>query len=429
VNTLPHWGTRIATVLLLACTAPSLGAQEITWVETRFHRVHLQNGNFIDGHVLQVTNSDVLLRLPSGEMMIRKDTVDRIELMKMRSVFEKPKLDPPLKKAAAAKAGEPVQRVKSDASFTPAPASPELIENVARLLSRLKIAKPDQKADLVDQMARLEEAGAYLASLLPTVGEDTADMIRSALMRSKDPESGPYLVRALESDKPFVRIHAITLLGILGDGAHARSIHPFLNDPIPAVKATAIQALQQLSDASSISAIADLVGESDDMVRLAAINAALELGRIHDKMDLVADAVRRNLNGSAGRTAKELLTAVGRGRMADLWQSVVAFLNDADPLLRKSAVLTLQLIAAPESADALLLRLDREDDPRILVELTKVVPVIKAQAAVPSLIHLLRNENDYVVQSSAAALTQLTRQQFGTNQDKWAEWWERNSKR
>jgi len=78
VNTLPRGCIRIATVLLLACTAPCLVAQEITWVETRFHRVHLQNGNFIDGHVLQVTNSDVLLKLPVGEMMIRKDTVDRI---------------------------------------------------------------------------------------------------------------------------------------------------------------------------------------------------------------------------------------------------------------------------------------------------------------------------------------------------------------
>jgi len=146
-------------------------------------------------------------------------------------------------------------------------------------------------------------------------------------------------------------------------------------------------------------------------------------------MDLVAEAVRRNLSGSDGRIAKELLSAVGRGRMAGLWQSVVAFLNDSDPILRKSAVLTLQMIAAPESADALLLRLDREEDPRILVEVAKAMSELKAQAAIPSLIRLLRNENDYVVQSSAAALTLLTRQQFGTNQDKWVEWWERNSKR
>ena len=429
MNTLPKWCSRIATVLLLACTAPSLGAQEITWVETRFHRVHLQNGNFIDGHVLRVTDSDVLLRLPVGEMSIRKDTVDRIELMKLRSIFEKPKLDPPLKKAAAAKAGEPAPRVKSDGSFPTAPASPELIENVARLQARLKIAKPDQKADLVDQMARLNEAGAYLASLLPTVEEGMADMIRSALMRSKDPESGPYLVGALESDKPFVRIHALTLLGILGNGEHARSIQPFLNDPIPAVRATAIQALQQLSDAPSIAAIADLVGESDDMVRLAAINAALELGRIHDKMDLVAEAIRRYLNGSEGRPAKELLSAVGRGRMAGLWQSVTAFLNDADPILRKSAALTLQIIAAPESTDAVVIRLDLEDDPRILIELTKAASVLKASAAIPSLIRLLRNGDDHVVQSSAAALAQLTHQEFGTREDKWTEWWERNSKK
>jgi len=236
-----RWQAGLAAVALFLCWGTMvLRAQEITWVETRFHRVHLLNGNFIDGHVQGVSDTDIHLRLPVGEMMIRKNTIDRIELLKIRSILEKPKLDPPIKKSAPGKAPAPVLRAASAAAFEPAPASEELIQNVAAVLSRMKIAKPDQMDALVEQLAGLPQAGAYLASLLPTVEEQSGYMLRSALMRTKDPEAAPYLIRALDSDKLSVQINALTLLGILGNPDHARSIRPFLNDSVAAVKATAI---------------------------------------------------------------------------------------------------------------------------------------------------------------------------------------------
>src|SRR6185436_5678046 len=50
----------------------------------RFHRVHLTNGNFIDGQLVKETAASVLLRLRSGEMTIRRDMIDRVEFVKMR---------------------------------------------------------------------------------------------------------------------------------------------------------------------------------------------------------------------------------------------------------------------------------------------------------------------------------------------------------
>jgi len=349
--------------------------------------------------------------------------------MKLRSILEKPKLDPPLKKAAAGKVSEISRSAKLPGGFAPAPASEEMISNVAALLSRLKIAKPDQKDGLVEQLARLSNGGAYLASLLPTVEEEPAYMIRSALMRSKDAEAFPYLVRALESDKLYVQIDAIVLLGILGNRDAGPSIRAFLQDSPPGVKSTAIAALQELGDASSLEAVSDLLGDPDDMVRVAALSAALELGNQHDRMDIVKDSIRRNLLGSQGRIAKELLGAVGRAQLRDLWPTVNSFLNDADPLLRKTAAVTLGILAVPDCADAVTIRLDQEDDVRTLVELSKTAGALKSTVPIPALIRRLRNPNEDVVKSSAAALTVLTNQQFGTREDKWVEWWERNSQR
>jgi HEAT repeat protein len=419
-----------AVAILFACAASSLKAQEVTWVETSFHRVHLLNGNFIDGQVLKVTDNDVFLRLSAGDMAIRKNTIDRIELVKMRSIKEKPKLDPPLKKVPAAEIGTPLQRLKSASSFPPAPASDELIQNVGAILSRLKIAKPDQKDGLIEQLAGMPHAGAYEASLIPTVDEEAAYALRSALLRSKDPQAAPYLVRALDSDKAYVQMTALSLLGILGTVDDCRSIRPFLSDSfVPAVRSMAIETLQQLKDVSSLGVIADLVGVRDDAIRLAAINAALELGLQNDRGALVSDSIRRNLNGSQGKVAKELLSAITRGKFTDLWSAAVPFLSDSDPLLRKTAAFTLQTLAVPDSIEAIVIRLQQEEDTRILVELANAAAKLKSSSAIPALIRLLGNDSNDVVQAAAAALTVTTHERFGTNKAKWTEWWDRNSAR
>lgn len=420
---------KIAAAALVLLAAPAaLSAQEVSWVETRFHRVHLQNGNFIDGHVLQVTENDVLLRMPAGDMLIRKYTIDRIELMKMRSLHEKPKLDPPLKKPTVVEVSDAAPRSRPHTAFPPAPASDELVANVKAVLSRVKIATSSQKEDLVEALVKMPQAAPYLASLLPTVEEEIAYLFRSALMRMKDPEATPYVVRALDSDKTYVQLIALSLLGIQADPETAAKIRPFLSSGPPAVRAAAIEALQQIGDVSSLPAIAELMGNPDDMVRLAAITASLEMGRIHDRKELVVSYVGRYLPGSDGRVAKELIGAVGRGKMTELWPAVTQFLKDADPLLRRTAATTLQVLGVHESADAVLIQLDQEQEPRIIVELCKSLVTLKSIRAVPSLIRLLRHSDENVVNAAASSLASLTNEKFGNNADRWTEWWERNRK-
>src|SRR5436190_24328669 len=61
-----------------------LGAQD-TDGDLRFYRVHLRNGNVIDGELVKETANEVLLRLKVGEMTIRRDQIEKVEFVKMKS--------------------------------------------------------------------------------------------------------------------------------------------------------------------------------------------------------------------------------------------------------------------------------------------------------------------------------------------------------
>jgi hypothetical protein len=155
-------------------------------------------------------------------------------------------------------------------------------------------------------------------------------------------------------------------------------------------------------------------------------NAAIELGRQNNRMDVVSTWIRRYLTTSEGRAAKELLVAVARGKITDLWGPVAGFLNDSDPLLRRTAAITLQSIPTPEAADLVVNRLAQEDDTRTLLELMRAAGQIKSLTAVPALLHLLRSSIPEVVTASSNALSELTGQKFGTDTESWNQWWTRN---
>src|SRR5689334_13486442 len=57
--------------------------------EIRFHRIHLRNGNFIDGKVTADKPNEVILLMAAGEMAIRRDQIDRVEVVKMKSYNDK----------------------------------------------------------------------------------------------------------------------------------------------------------------------------------------------------------------------------------------------------------------------------------------------------------------------------------------------------
>src|SRR5438132_6132475 len=134
--------------------------------DLRFTRVHLRNGNFIDGQVVKDSVGSVLLRIRSGEIDIRRDQIDKVELVKMKSYgdrsifFDKPKA--PDKGPVAMPDKGPIK--------TPEVNTPEAIrKKVDMILFRYKQMRKNANDVLpVDQIQALgEEAVVYLASSAP----------------------------------------------------------------------------------------------------------------------------------------------------------------------------------------------------------------------------------------------------------------------
>src|SRR5687768_4428544 len=85
--------TLAVLVGIMAGSAGSAVAQdrppEIIVSYIRFHRVHLRNGNVIDGDLIGLTDREAVLKLSVGHIAIRRTQIEKIEFVKMRSITEK----------------------------------------------------------------------------------------------------------------------------------------------------------------------------------------------------------------------------------------------------------------------------------------------------------------------------------------------------
>ena len=111
---------RVAALLLgvFALASRPAPAQDGGRDDVRFYRVHLRNGNFLDGHLVRQDASKVVLRMSVGEMIVRRDQIERIEFIKLRSLGEParvvPKPAPIAAPAAPARPAEAPDRAHLD---------------------------------------------------------------------------------------------------------------------------------------------------------------------------------------------------------------------------------------------------------------------------------------------------------------------------
>lgn len=421
-----RYARRALPALLLLGLSSTLVAQEYVWTETRFHRVHLRNGNFIDGKVTLVKEREVMLTMPVGDMVIRKDSIDRIELMKIRTLGEKPKLDPPLKKAGAAVPVSAVVKPDPAARRTILAAPPiddNVRDNLRTILSRFSFAKADQKDGLVREMARQPHAAPYLAWLLPSLDPDLAPQVAGALQKMREPGSQPYLVVALESPKPYIRILAIDLLADQGNAEVLDPVRRCIADDVPGVKVAAMGAATRLGDKEALRSVLDHLEDGDPVVRAAAINNALTLGNRIGRMSDVQDSIKLALMSARGQALLDLAWAAGRTGRKELWPVLASYAFEADPKLRGTIVEALAALAVPESVEVLVQRLRTEDDKQVRLRLAAAAEALKNAEAVPPLIDWLRSQDIEIVNAAAKSLQSITRQRYGTSHQKWEDWW------
>lgn len=409
---------RIAAGMLLAM-ATSLAAQQADIQETRFDRVHLRNGNFLDGQIVKSGAKEVVLKLKVGEMTLRRDLIERIEQVTMKTVAPDRKPPPPTPPPTTTT--PPV----STPETKPLPTDTNVQKRVAEIFDKLRKADTDARYEIVAEFLTLGEEGAlFLATQLPNFDAATMPYAAAALGRMKEAKTLPILSGHLRHAKPGVRGLSAAALASFGTTAPVGDLLSLLEDKEAFVRAAAVGAMQQLTPREAFQPVARMCSDADADIRRKAVEALFEISKKHElEQDLVA-TLGSVLDRTQGVPRADLLAAIGRTGKKEAWNTAIPYLRDDLPEVRSAAAVCLGSLGAPEAGDAILSALQGEREKWPRVHLAVTAEKLKVIPAVGVLIPWLNDEDNDVKTTALASLRTLTAQNFGTDVKAWQAYWD-----
>ncbi|HLY08133.1 MAG TPA: HEAT repeat domain-containing protein [Planctomycetota bacterium] len=417
----------IMLALSLVPGSPLSALQQEGWAETTFHRIYLRNGNFIDGRVISDKPEIVIMLLKSGEMGIKRDQIDHLELIKMKSWNDKaiildtskapPKKEPPSTSTIA----------------TPAVDTPEAIrKRVDLLLFRYKNTRKSPKDMLPIQEIKAlgEEAVIYLAASAPKFDLESQDAIISALIVLKPtPKVVEILVQLLQHDSPRSRVLALTVLcAEASDDDKAKYAGPLLRDVDVHVRTAALAALGATQDRAIFQNIVEMCADPEADIRTRALRIAKNLAEKHSLKEELARLMAANLTSSTAGVRVDAAAALGYLGQQAYWKDLGSALSDSDPTVRAAVAQAIMTLGAPESGEVISLALGREDDRWTRIYLAGAAQKLRIQGAVEPLIRWLSDPDDEIKKLASSTLQGITGQNFGMERDRWEAWWQANRK-
>lgn len=381
--------TLACAALLLAVASGSVPAQDRI-VEVRFHRVHLRNGNFVDGSLLGESDRDIVLQLRVGEITIRRDQVVRVEFIKIRAREEAPeeRTRKPAKKPAAPEKVAPQERPTTPASD---PRVPEEVRGrVDAAIALWKSTRYREKDLAADLEAIGRTAVPYLAALIDR-NHDPAivEPVCAALGRLRDARALPALANLLSSDVRKERESAVKALVALNLKECEAPLVAALGDDTGGVWRPASEALVRMK----------------------------REGTIPDPSEkLMAKALKAESPFPYAMTLGELGSTQaheGLRRLADSREENLVF----------AALQALRVLGDP--ADGALVQSSLQVQSAKVIKLAALfLGELKFRPAVPDLINLLGADDASVTADVHWALKQITGQTFSADPSLWKRWWE-----
>jgi len=404
-------------LLALHVLASTAFPQEGEWVELRFHRVHLRNGNCIDGQLLKETPGQVVLQMKFGDMAIRRDQIDFVEFVKMRNREER---------AVIVKGPNPGGGggVRPDGTPPPPPDTPEEIRiKVDAILAKLKATPQGSRKFPIEQLRALgEEAGIYLLSRFRELEVEIQGLAATALSIVKFPKTIPLLEALLKDREPRVRATAAMALGLMRDAEKARYLRPLLRDPDAEVRAVVLGMLNSVEEKEWFDPVSELCGDADRDTRNQALQVAGRLATKYklqdDYLRILGDLLRRGVD----EVRIDVAGAVGGLGKPEGWSLLAPLLTESQTAVRAAGAQALMRLAAPDSGPAILSQLPREREKPVRINLAGAVQRLKLRKAVRPLIDWLSDSDDEIRKLAGATLTSLTGQKFGVDRDPWQTW-------
>ena len=203
----------------------------------------------------------------------------------------------------------------------------------------------------------------------------------------------PALIKALDDDRPEVRLQAAIALGEIGPDAKpaASTITKLIDDPYPSVRTAAIFALGRIGEPSTASALASAEAATDPFVKMLATWALAKLNpndqqRLNKAIDALVTGLGNKNRDVAHLSAKALEDLKpGSDILRPLVDKLIATKPEvADRVM--SAVSSLGASAVPHAITALK---DPQRRVRGLQVLARIGP--ESAPAVPALVELLKS--------------------------------------
>jgi HEAT repeat protein len=419
-------------------TPPSgAGAAPPVSAELRFHRVHLRNGNFIDGELVRQTPSQLTLRLKSGDMTINSGLVDRVEFVKMRGLQDKPEpVEPatstaalsierrdPFTRPKAALAGGEVGVARRGAAAAPYAAPAALKAKVDPLIAKLGKASPDELDTVLREVAAIgNETAPYLAGLMETADPRMAELMGTILIQQTNPEAAPYILRLFTNPEPLTRTQAALGLGSNGGAAYVADILSLAKDRESVVRLGAVTALSGLDGEATFDPVATFCTDPDREVRTRALGTLTRLSETPELKDRLMGALSDALDRAGRESRPDILAALGRSKDPEAALKALPHLKDDDAAVRSAAAAALAELRNKETADEVAAQMRAEQNAGVREALAKTAESLQSREAVDTLIEWLGDESGEVKKAASQALRGITKEDFGADQEKWQAW-------
>lgn len=255
--------------------------------------------------------------------------------------------------------------------------------------------------------------------------------ITNALGKLGSASSSDVLIQELNDPDEYVRMNALKSLAKIGDARAYDFAIEALNDPSYQVRSGAAYVLGEIGNLKALDLLIAIIYDEDEMsdVQSAAVTSLIQLG---DHSQKTVDAFVKSLESWVGLdqySAIDRLGEIGNPSAVPILTKILTNSGrEYGDLERANAATALGKIGDIGALDSLIFVLDTESnsDWILLCDIIEVLEGFGSTKAVDVLIKALGYDVEFVSKDVVVALTSLTGQDFGTDQEKWEDWWDAN---
>lgn len=439
----------IQSALFFIAVQSPVSDPQVQWMDA--HRLHLRNGNFIDGIIEEMTADIIILRytsiitlsVPVGDLKRDEQGRPVIEEIKLRHVTTE------VKRVEVPKEPDPtptpgVQPVDPGPTPTPTetpvagPDAPPIGEAKRARIESFVAEHFDGTDDRYQSMlAEIQSYGLdgarYLTWRIRSVDEATGRWAHQVLRTLGSIPFDADIQRLLRSSRSSDRAIALLLLGerkfpeVEGDALRS------LRDADVAVRIAAATALESVGTQESLEALADATLDRDSGVRQVSASAATQVARRTQGEAALAARWISAISQASDAAKPELAEAIGRlaattGNRsplprAEIRDALASMLGEFQVALRIKAAVALGEGKLPEAHLPLVERLRGEDNDSVIQAICNSLTQIGNTAALEPLIEVLRG-SPAAAAAAGTALRALTRQSLPDEFGPWNSWFQ-----